>query len=429
MTKGKPSGDWLERMRALLGAMDNPQDAYPIIHIGGTAGKGSTATIAAKILQTAGYKTGLHTSPHLEDIRERAIVNGVLMDEAEFVRLTKIVKEAADRVSAEYSYGAPTYFESLVALSFQHFKDEMVDVAVVEVGLGGKLDATNIVKSKVAVLTNVGLDHTEILGDTVEKIAADKVCIFKEGTDVVSGVTQPSVIRIVEDKAAEMNCRLDLLGRDIKYFPGDQSFPKNMFDLEIRGRHYDGMVTGLIGEYQIRNSALAIDAVSKMEQFGFAVSDDAVRNALLDVVVPGRFEIIGSNPTIILDGAHNEMKMKAFIEALEGMRNGNRLRVVFAAKRDKDVKTMISILSEVADKFYFTKFQAVTDFGKRMSFDPLELQKACATSSAVIDDAVDAYKMAFAEAGKDDIICITGSLYLVGEIRSAIVNARAHNTL
>ena len=413
----------LDRMRALLNELDNPQEAYPIVHVGGTAGKGSTATIAANIFQTAGYKTGLHLSPHLEDIRERAQVNGRLMKPGGFVRLVSSLKTAAETVELDYSYGKPTYFELLVAMAFQHFKDEDVDIALVEVGLGGRLDGTNIVNSLVSILTNVGLDHTEILGDTIEKIAEDKVGIFKRNTDVISGVTQPSVVRIVEKRAKEMDCNLDLLGRDIKYKIKGKILDSR-FDFRTGDANYTDLKLRLLGEHQVRNAALALDASLKMRKHGFEITEDHVRKALGNVIVPGRFELMRGEPVTILDGAHNPMKMNALAETLKQNYANQKIRVVFAAKKDKNISGMLDILSGLASKFYFTKFLVTTDFGKMMSFNPEEMQGLTTVSSEVIPDSLDAYNKARSECGKDEIICVTGSLYLVGELRSKLNDRR-----
>jgi dihydrofolate synthase/folylpolyglutamate synthase len=411
----------LDRMHALLDELGNPHEAYPIVHIGGTAGKGSTATIAAGIFQTAGYKTGLHLSPHLEDIRERAQINGSLMAPDSFVRLVGVVKGAVERVELNYGYGKPTRFEALVAAAFQHFKDEAVDIAVVEVGLGGKLDGTNVVNSQVSVLTNIGLDHMEILGDSVEEIARDKVQIFKRDSDVVSGVTQPSVIDIVERRAKEMRCKLDLLGREIEYRIRDGAARSNRFDLRIGKTRYKDLELHLLGEHQTRNAALAVDASLKMAKHGFVIDEKDVREALKNIRVPGRFEVIGGNPVTILDCAHNPMKMEAFVQTLRQNYPNRKARIVLAAKKDKDVPGMLALLSGVVSKFYFTNFLVTTDFGKAMSFDPKEIKKLTTTQSEVIPDPIDAYNMAKSECEKDELICITGSLYLVGELRAELI--------
>ncbi len=411
----------LNRIRALLEVMGNPQDAYPTIHVGGTAGKGSTATMIAAILQQSGYKVGLHLSPHLQDIRERAQVNGKLVSKADFVKEVKAVRRQVERTAREHPYGTPTYFEMLIALAFEHFKRRKVDVAVIEVGLGGTFDGTNVIKPKVAVLTNVGLDHTEILGNTIEEIARDKAGIFKRSIDVMSGVTQPSVVKIVRKKARDQKVRLDLLGVGTVYRIKENSTKGTVFDFRSGEAAYRNVSTRMIGRHQARNAALAIGAVLKMKRCGFEVSESDIRRALAMVNVPGRFEICTTRPIVILDGAHNPMKIETLVQTLNENYKGKRISVLFAAKKDKKVEEMLARLSEITSRFYFTRFEATTDFGRRMSYDPAELAVLTKVESETFDRASEAYEKALSAMGKKEILCVTGSLYLVGELRSLIL--------
>ena len=410
----------IKRILALLNLMGNPQDSYATVHVGGTAGKGSTATIIAKILQCSGYKVGLHVSPHLEDMRERAQVNGELMTKSEFVDLVNRIKPYIERVSKQYKYGVPTYFEALLALTFQHFKDSNVEIAVIEVGLGGTLDGTNVIEPKVAILTNVGLEHTEVLGNTVEEIARDKAGIFKKGADIVSGVTQPSVVKIVDNKARKLHCDLLLIGRDIRYNILDIGLSGTVFNLEVMGLSFKGLTTSLLGEHQVINAALAISAVLKLSNKGFNVKESDIRSALLGLEVPGRFEIIGKNPTVVLDCAHNPTKTRALVTALKEYYPKKDIYVVFAVKKDKNVKLMLKQLSHIARAFYFTRFSSFTDFGIRMAREPRNIPQVPNIKCMKITDPRKAYTRAMTDAGKNGIICITGSMYLVGELRTFI---------
>ena len=410
----------LERIRALLAVMGNPQESYATVHVGGTAGKGSTATIIARILQDSGYRTGLHVSPHLEDIRERGQVNGKLMTKREFVDLVNRIRPCVEQTARQHGYGMPTYFEVLVALALQHFKDKMVDIAVIEVGLGGRLDGTNIITPKVAVLTNVGLDHTEFLGMTVGKIARDKTGIFKEGIDIVSGVTQQEVVRIVKDKARDMNCRLDLLGRDIRYDVKHRGLDGTVFDLRLNGLSMANITTPLLGVHQVTNAAVAIDAVLKLNGYGFSVGEKGIRSALRGMSIPCRFEVIRENPTVVLDGAHNPMKTGTLVKALKQYYPGRRISIVFAVKKDKNVAQMLRLLSGISKRVYLTRFQTMTDFGQRMSMEPESIPRIPGMKYEVLEDAGDAYRKAVEESGRDSVICVTGSLYLVGELRGLL---------
>lgn len=414
----------LERIRLLLEVMRNPQDAYPTVHVGGTAGKGSTCTVLSHILNCAGYRVGLHVSPHIQDIREREQVNGRLVSEDKFVKLTNYVKQCSEEVANNSGYGMPTYFEMLVAMSFQHFKDEKVDIAVIEVGLGGRLDGTNVINPKVAIITNVGLDHMEILGNTVESIASEKTGIIKEGIDVVSGVSAPSVVRIVKNRAKTMHCRLDLLYKDISYTIREHSTGRSVFDINVRGINFEKLDTGLLGEHQMQNIALAVDAALMLGEHGFVIKEQDIRTAIRTSAVPGRFETLAYSPRIILDGAHNQMKAHALVSTLKEYCKGMHIRVVFAAKKDKRAGEIISELSEITDKFYFTQFGVATDFGKRMAYSPQSLAAFATSDFEVFDKPGRALERAIQESGKSDVICITGSLYLVGELRSYMLEKK-----
>lgn len=411
----------LSRIGTLLSEMGNPQDAYPTIHIGGTAGKGSTATMIASILQSAGYKTGLHVSPHLEDIRERMQVNGKLPTDKQFTELVKKVKAGIEKVEKTSRHGRPSYFEALLAVTFEWFKMAMAEIAIIEVGMGGRLDGTNVISPKTVVLTNIGLDHIEILGDSIEKIAVEKAGIFKADIDVVAGVTQGSVIEIFEKKAGELGCSIDLIGRDIRYGNVRLSENGSIFDLTIKDKTYKDISLSLIGAHQVGNAALAIDAALKTNDYGFVVEESIFRKSLAKVVVPCRFEVGRKKPTVILDGAHNPMKIDSLVAALKGYASGKKVVFIFASKKDKNVEEMIRKLSPLASKFYFTSFSSTTDFGKNMSYNPDELKQFTDVDSTIIGNAVDAYSKALSEAKKGDIICITGSLYLAGELRQTVL--------
>ena len=417
--KNRNRGTGLNRMHALLGLMGNPQNAYPTVHIGGTAGKGSTSTMIASMLMSSGYKVGLHISPHLEDMRERAQVNLGLMPKHAFVTLVNKVAMYSKQLSSSGDFGLPTYFEALLAICFQHFKDEAVEIGIIEVGLGGKYDGTNVINPEVAVITNVGLDHTEILGDTIEEIAADKSGIIKSGITVISGVKQPSVVKILQEKSKSKKACLMLLGSDISYKIKNES-EGMVFDFEMNNIHYKDLTMHILGEHQVANASLAISTVLELKRSGFEVSEDAIRAGLLNLKIPGRFEVVMRDPEVILDGAHNPMKMDALVKTLKRHLKGRRLRIIFAAKKGKNVTEMIAKLEEISSKFYFTTFEANTDFGKRMSYS-LEDLTSISVPSESFRDFDHAWEKATNDSSEDEVICITGSLYLVGEARSKLL--------
>lgn len=415
----------LDRINELLDKLGNPHKGLKYVHVGGTAGKGSTCYMIAEILKTAGYKTGLHVSPHLEDVRERMQINGKFMDEEKFVEYANLIQSVVETMRSSSKNGAPSYFEALLAITFLYFRDENVDIAVIEVGMGGTLDGTNVITPLVAVLTNVGLDHTQILGDTVEKIAKDKVGIFKKGIDAVSGVTQPSVRAIVQAKATELSCDLTLVDEDFD-FELDKGTPNTVRVMSNNGKTL-AVPLASQAPYQAENAALAIIAVQALEKHGLTIPDDAIKSALQSVTIPGRFEVFSTQTsnheprTIILDGAHNPDKMDALVEALVSVFQGQKIRFIFAAKKDKNIAEMIKILEPIAKKFYFTKFLQSTDFGKDFSFDPYDFSTIVDHETFASSDQ--ALRKVLEESASNDLICVTGSLYLVGELRSKFIKS------
>lgn len=410
----------LGRMQRLLARLGDPQSGLPVLHVGGTAGKGSTATIAAALLAAAGYRTGLHTKPHLRRVNERIVVNGTPISDGD---LRALIEEAAPAARAVQ----PTWYEFTVALAFLHFRRIAVDIAVIEVGLGGRYDGTNVVQPLVAVLTNVGLDHTEILGDTVEEIARDKVAIIKPGCIAITGVTQPSVQEIVAERAAAVDAPLWRLGNEIRIEtrPDHRHQELSRFDLHVQNHRINRLQVGLLGDHQITNAALAIAATDALASSDLGVSDAVIQRTLPTVRIPGRLEVVSERPTIVLDGAHNPDKIDALLAALPEYFTYRRLAIVAAFTRRHDVTAMLAHLAPVVDHIVLTSFAMQSDFGPGQSIPPEELAALLATfqprgTSEAIPDPVAAVAAARGWAKPDDCVCITGSLYLVGAVRDSL---------
>jgi dihydrofolate synthase/folylpolyglutamate synthase len=408
-------------MRRLLAHLGDPQIGLPVLHIGGTAGKGSTATIAAALLTAAGYRTGLHTKPHLRRVNERIIVNGAPISDDDLLAL---IEEAAPAARAVQ----PTWYEFTVALALLHFRRIAVDIAVIEVGLGGTYDGTNVVQPLVAVLTNVGLDHTEILGDTVEKIARDKVAIIKPGCIAITGVTQPSVQEIVAERALRVGAPLWRLGKEIQIDTSvyHQHAGLNRFDLRVRDHQINRLQIGLLGEHQITNAVLAIAATDALTSSGLTVPDTILEQTLPTVRIPGRLEVVSEKPTVVLDGAHNPDKMDALLTALPKYFQYQRLIVVAAFTRRHDVAAMLARLAPVVDHIVLTSFAMYGDFGPGQAIPPEELAALFATlqprgTSEINPDPIAAVAAAQAWANPNDCVCVTGSLYLVGAVRETLL--------
>ena len=371
----------LERIRDLLALLRNPEKKYKSVHIGGTSGKGSTAYFVSALLINAGYKVGLHISPHLQVLTERMQVNNRFIKEEKFVSLVNDVQALVEEVEKRGVYGKPSYFEVLVALSFQYFAIEKVDIAIIEVGLGGTLDATNVTHPLVGVVTNVSLDHTQILGNTVEKIARDKAGIIKQGIEVVTSAIQPSILHIIAQRCKKMGARLTTL-----------------------------KPTGL---FQEQNTALALAVVKKLEGQGFFVSDEAIQRTLQKARFAGRLEVMQESPLVILDGAHNPAKMKALIVSLQKLFSMMTFTSIVAFKKGKDVKTMLKELLPVTNEFIFTRFHITTDTGGDMSLNPEGIVAILREINSPIP-----YTIQEKVILPDTPTLITGSLYFVGEMRN-----------
>lgn len=390
----------LERIIHLLELLGNPQDKFLSIHVGGTSGKGSTATMISFILQEAGYKIGLHVSPYLQVINEGFQINNSLVSSSKLLKLMDKVMPAVEQVSRENPFGKPSYFEAKVALAFLLFAEEKIDVAIVEVGLGGKLDATNVLKSKVSVLTNVGLDHTAILGNTIEKIITDKAEIIKPNQIVISGVTQESAKKIVTDKTKKVGAKL------LQY---NQDFKEN-HDLEI----------GLLGDFQQINAACAIEAAQAFSNQ--KITDQQIETGLKKARIPGRMEIIQKKPLVILDGAHNPDKMTALINSLKRRYPHKKWLSVISFKEDKDIDKMLKILTKNNETIITTEFYGTPLWG---AYSATELSEKVKNQNPSIKTLVNKNPIEALEKAleitknkPDTLVLITGSLYLIGNIRN-----------
>lgn len=384
----------LERIELLVGELGHPQRRYRTIHVGGTSGKGTVAAFVAAILTAHGLRTGLHLSPYVQSLTESWQLDGRYADPSTMLDTVRRVLRAADAVGSRGAFGAPSYFEVKVAAAYQLFADERVDAAVVEVGLGGALDATNVLEGGVKVLTNVGLDHTDVLGHTVETIARDKVEIFKPGSVVVSGASQPSVREIVRAKAAEVRAPLHELERQRFAVPLPAEWP----------------------DFQVRNATLALAASQVV--LG-SLDDELAARALASVALPGRFELVREGSRrVVLDGAHNLEKVEATLSRLRERFPAARFVGVLALKAGKDVPAIAAVAGRFFDAVVLTRFEA----GQWEAVEPSELRRAFAGSGfagevVVEPDPNRAFEAALGLGASDAAVVVTGSLYLVGNVR------------
>ena len=402
----------LDRIYALMEALGNPQDQYPTIHVAGTSGKGSTATMIAAALQAAGHRTGLHTKPHLTSVTDRARVDGVAIPEDDFGELIGELQEAAERVS--YEHGRPTYYEMLLALAFVWFARSAVDVAVIEAGVGGTLDGTNVLHPRVSVITNVALDHTDILGETVEEIARDKAGIAKPGVPLVSFVRDPGARRAIELACADVGAPFVSVADTVSIEPRRGELYGQSFVLVTPVDRYD-ISLPVLGSFQQENAATAVRA---LEQLGddLRPTRAQIEAGLARTVIPGRMEFFPSHPGVVFDIAHNPDKAAHLARALQETFPDRRFEFVMAIGESKDASKVIEPFLALQGTFTFTTFSAAG----RTSSRPQRLASIADEMGAwgrAITDPVEAFAIARRNAGADSIVVVTGSTFVVAELR------------
>ncbi|MFN7804695.1 MAG: bifunctional folylpolyglutamate synthase/dihydrofolate synthase [Planctomycetaceae bacterium] len=421
-------GDFLlDRMRQLLQRLGNPQDRLPTVHIAGTKGKGSTAAMLASVLSAAGHRTGLFTSPHITQFEERFTVDGRQPTPDELVELVNQVADVVQAMDEMPGAMSPTYFEIVTALGWLYFSRQEAQLVVLEVGLGGRLDSTNICRPIVCVITSISRDHTKQLGYRVEQIAAEKGGIIKAGVPVVSGVLDPAARGVIEQIASERGCRLVQLGRELTsaYHPGAPSLPGgncgiDHFDVSLNRQHWSGLPLALLGEHQARNGALVLAVVAELRAQGWMLPDEAIERGLRETRWASRIEVLGEYPAVIVDGGHNWAAVAALVETLTQRFRARRRILVFAASQDKDVAGMLRQLYPVFDTIILTAFH-----NNPRNLPAGELaQLSHAMSSRLVhvtNNSAAAWKLARRLAGPEDLICVTGSFFLAAELREQIL--------
>ncbi len=398
----------LETMTALTACLGMPQNRYRTLHIAGTNGKGSTAAMAAAILQAAGYRVGLYTSPHLVDFRERIRVNGEMISESRVAELTEQLQAFS---LPELS---PTFFEYTTAMAFQYFADTAVDVAVLEVGLGGRFDATNVVTPMACAITTIALDHQAYLGSTLSSIAFEKAGIIKPGVPVVLGRLDDDAWRTIEQVARERQAPVFRIGEHF-HTEGEES---QRFSYGGVGMRYDGLTCVLAGRHQLDNAACALALLEAAASQGIVITSEAARTGLQAVSWAGRLEVVDRRPTILLDGAHNPAAATAladFLTCADRLHSSRPVILVLGMMRDKDHRGFVEPLRSLVDEVVLTQ----ADLPR--SATAQELQSALGDllpHPHVMPSLSDAMALARQLATPDGLVCVTGSLMLVGECKA-----------
>ena len=386
----------------LLARLDNPQNGYKTILIGGTNGKGSTAAILSFILMKEGMNVGLYTSPHLRDFRERIRTNDHMLPGD---TLCTLIDKVRDEIREDV-----TYFEFVTALAFLYFSMCKVDMAIVEVGMGGRLDATNLVSPEVSIITNISMEHQKYLGNDLKSIASEKGGIIKERGVCVTAARGRKVINTLEEISRQREAVLYRIGRDIRV----RRSGRGDFSYYGINKRYSGLKLSLAGRHQIENAALALAAIEVLTEKGVSISDTSVVEGLRDVRWEGRLELVSRNPGIVLDGAHNPAGISSLCSSLLTDFSYRRLIVVFGVLRDKDYAGMLKKLLPLVDKIVLTKPKVER---AACTEDLLSVASLHHGNIEVVDDSAEALDRARFFAGADDLVCVTGSLYLVGEIK------------
>jgi dihydrofolate synthase/folylpolyglutamate synthase len=406
----------LGRMRQLMTVLGDPLQGLRVVHVGGTAGKGSTARMIADMMTMGGWRVGLYTKPHLQSVTERLLIDGKAITGSEFRRRAEELGDISGDIW-------PTWFEAVSALALKYFSDHALDLAVIEVGMGGTTDATNVVDPIISVITNVGDDHLDLLGGSLRSVATHKSGIIKSGSVAVSGVDQPELAEIVRQRAMQVGSRLSELGQEIVPTIETVSEAGSTFHIQIHGRQYSDLRVQTLGRHQVSNAALAVTAVTALADCGLPVAEDAWRAALQGAWAPGRMEKVGTAPLTVLDGAHCPPKMQALASSVEEVFGGYRRRIaVVAMSPGRDQMTTLRAIAPRLDMAVVTSFEALTDIGTVVGQPPHELAEALARANPelivrVVPDPREAYRRAREAAGADDLILVTGSFYLVGIIR------------
>lgn len=424
----------LERMRRLLSLLDRPDERLPVVHVAGTKGKGSTSVMTAEILSASGYRTGLFTSPHIAAFEERMVVDGQSPSPEHVVELVNRLVEPVEKMDRSSQGGGPTYFELATALAWLYFIDRGAEIAVLEVGLGGRLDATNVCRPLVGVITNISRDHTNVLGSSLAQIAGEKAGIVKPGIPLISGVANGPAGDVVNRVCQDQASPLYRLGREIKWRPTEEdpleataksnaSADRLAIDVETPWGEWTRIPVPLRGLHQGGNAALAVATAGLLAASHPRISSRAIHEGMSAVRWPARIEVIASHPTVVVDAAHNWASTEALVRTLTAQFASRRRILVFAATKDKDVSGLLRLLLPRFDSVILTQYRTNP---RGVAVEELAglAQATWLRACHVAADAASAWRVARRLVGPDDLVCVTGSFFIATELRAIILNER-----
>ncbi|UCF07621.1 MAG: bifunctional folylpolyglutamate synthase/dihydrofolate synthase [Thermoplasmata archaeon] len=407
----------LERIEHLLSLLGSPHKQLKAIHIAGTNGKGSVAAMLSSILQAAGYKAALFTSPHLISFEERIMINGKKIPKERLCYWVERIRPLAEDMAASGEFEHPTFFEIASAIAFSHFAKERVDYAILEVGLGGRLDATNVVTPEVSVITTIALDHTHVLGTTLSEVTMEKAGIIKPGAPVVTGIEDEDILGMIEEVCQSKKSPLFPTRDRVSAVLKASDLYGQTFDISGLGTGYEDLTLHLLGEHQIKNASVAALVIDVMKNKGVAIPDRAIREGFKNAKWPARFEIVQEKPIILLDCAHNPAGMRALKRALTNTLSGRRLTLVLGIMRDKDIAGIVREIAPKAASIIITK----PKFERAAEPSVIEEEaRKYGDSVVVINSVSEAINHAKRNTTKFDVICVTGSIFNVGEAMEAL---------
>lgn len=406
----------LERMRRLLGYLGNPHQQLKCVQVAGTKGKGSTCAMTASMLRSCGYTVGLYLSPHLVDLRERITVNGEMISHADMVDILRQIAA----VEHHFSDHPPSFFEIMTAACLKYFSDQAIDIAVLETGLGGRLDSTTVVNPLVCAITQISMDHTNILGKKLPLIAREKAGIFKKGVPAISVEQDPEVGAVFDEVAAETQTPLEYTGKQIEFsyrFEANRELgPHSRVCITTPTSRFEHLPVPLRGEHQALNCGLALAVIDKLKAHGFVLPEDKVIQGLAKTCLPGRMEQVHEQPRVIVDGAHNAASIHALIRALGAHISYDSLVMIFGCGQDKDINGMLKQIALGADKVIFTRAKT-----NPRAMEPEDLlvrfNDLAGKMAQTAPNLEEALRVAGRAVSREDLVVITGSFFLVGEAK------------
>lgn len=407
----------LNRMHKLLKALGNPQTKTRMIHIAGTKGKGSTATMLARMLQANGYKVGLYTSPHVTTLHERIVVDSEMITEKQMLAMINRMYPVIEKLSSDSD--APTFFEIFTAMAFLFFAEQKAQIGVIETGLGGRLDSTNVIDPILVGITSISIDHQNLLGNDIVSIAKEKAGIIKDGVPVVTVVQDQRAMKVLRKQATERNAPLVVTGRDVDFsyrFESSREYgPHTRICITTPTSRFEHLRVPLPGEHQAINCGLALTMLDKLKTLGYSIEEAKAVEGLSQVRMVGRMEIISEDPRVLVDAAHNAASVRALIQAIGQHVPYDSMVIIFGCNADKDVRGMLEQIQFGADKVIFTRShspKAVFPHDLAEMYTEI-CGKMCQTAMTLGE----AMQIARSAISREDLICITGSFYLVGQAK------------